>query len=416
MKNEQWEAVHAVFEKMEELCGQLQSPPSSPHAEGPAPGSGGGTQAEEVVSSETESFDIVGVRAEIRKQLDFLRVKLAEEFSERACYLVLFPIVAYFDEHIKTRYLGETQLSWPPLQRELFQIENAGELFYETVDDLIRQPQTIPFIHEIYYFCLNKGFQGRYADNPVQINEYMRKLREKIPVADLASVDMPADTTGQIKPVGPLIWYYAGALVIIVVFYFLLRASSNYWDLGFARQDMERSNPTHQEESVRTETPAVSLQESPIHESTSQQAVARVTVRDPREEPQPMAETLEPESKTASESFEAPEDPPAADDDGAGQFVNKLVCIYTVQVSSFRNRQRALSHLQGLQERGFDAWITRVDLGERGVWHRVLLGKYKNRSEALANMNRLRETKEFQDSRQIAVYAEAFSGSEGGLN
>jgi len=414
MKNEQWEAVHAVFERMEKLCGQLQSPPSSPHAEAPAPGSGGGTQAEEVLSSETECRDIVGVRAEIRKQLDFLRVKLAEEFSERACYLVLFPIVAYFDEHIKTRYLGETLLSWPPLQRELFQIENAGELFYETVDDLIRQPQTIPFIHEVYYFCLSKGFQGRYADNPVQINEYMRKLREKIPVAELASFDMPADTTGRIKPVGPLIWYYAGALVIIVVFYFVLRASSNYWDLGFARQDMERSHPTHQEESVRTETPAVSLQESPIQENTSQEVAASVTVQDPREEPQPMSESLERESKKAFQSFEAPEDPPAADQDSAQQFVNKLV--YTVQVSSFKNRQRAFAHVQELQERGFEAWTTRVDLGERGVWHRVVLGKYKNWSEALANMNRLRETKEFQDCLPIAVYADAFSESAGGLN
>ena len=129
-----------------------------------------------------------------------------------------------------------------------------------------------------------------------------------------------------------------------------------------------------------------------------------------------MSESLERESKTASQSFEAPEDPPAADHDGAGQFVNKLVCIYTVQVSSYRNRQLALSHVQQLQERGLDVWITRVDLGERGVWYRVLLGKYKNRSEALANMNRLRETKEFQDSRQIAVYADAFSESAGGLN
>ena len=176
MKNEQWEAIHALFEKMEQLCGPLESetiPAKSKGEEGVK------AQKEEARPSGVESFDIVGVRAEIRKQLDILRVKLAEQLTERDCYLVVFPIVAYFDEHIKTCYLAEKQLSWPPLQKELFQIDEAGELFYETVDDILRKPQTIPFIYEVYYFCLSQGFQGKYADNPVKISEYMKKLREK---------------------------------------------------------------------------------------------------------------------------------------------------------------------------------------------------------------------------------------------
>jgi type VI protein secretion system component VasF len=101
------------------------------------------------------------------------------------------------------------------------------------VDDILRKPQTIPLIYEVYYFCLSKGFQGRYADNPVKINEYMKKLREKIPVADLESFDMVSEDTGRIKAVGSAIRYYAVPVVVLVVCYFLLRVSADYWDLGF---------------------------------------------------------------------------------------------------------------------------------------------------------------------------------------
>ena len=190
MKNEQWEAIHALFEKMEQLCGPLESETVPAKSKGEK---GVKARTEEIRPAGVESFDIVGVRAEIRKQLDILRVKLAEQLTERDCYLVVFPIVAYFDEHIKTYYLAEKQLSWPPLQKELFQIDEAGELFYETVDDLLRKPQTIPFIYEVYYFCLSQGFQGKYADNPVKISEYMKKLREKIPVVDLSTLQTAAD-------------------------------------------------------------------------------------------------------------------------------------------------------------------------------------------------------------------------------
>ncbi len=233
MKNEQWEAIHVVIEKMENLCGQLKGPTSPLH---PSPKMGeadAGAQAEEGPPAGGALSDIVGVRAEIRTQLDFLRVKLAEQLAERDCYLVLFPIVAYFDEHVKTSYLDENQLSWPPLQKELFQIDDAGELFYETVDEILRKPQTIPFIYEVYYFCLNKGFQGKYVDNPVKINDYMKKLREKIPVADPESIDVVPEDTGRIKAVGSAIWYYAVPVVVLTVCYFLLRASADYLDLGF---------------------------------------------------------------------------------------------------------------------------------------------------------------------------------------
>ena len=96
--------------------------------------------------------DLLQARTELRAQLDRLRTKLSERLSERDSYLVLFPMVAHFDEWVQMRFLKGDQLSWPPLQRELFQIDDAGEIFFETLDDILLKPQTLPFVLEVFYF------------------------------------------------------------------------------------------------------------------------------------------------------------------------------------------------------------------------------------------------------------------------
>ena len=77
------------------------------------------------------------MRAELRNQLDFLKATIAEHYSERDTYMVLFAIVAQIDELIQTNFLQTMNISWPLLQKELFQIDNAGEVFYEILDDIL---------------------------------------------------------------------------------------------------------------------------------------------------------------------------------------------------------------------------------------------------------------------------------------
>ena len=87
MKNEQWEAIHTLFEKIKDLCEQPERPAEPVFSE-----------SREIVSDEqspanlpaTKNYDIVRIREEIRKELDLLRVKLAEQLAERDCYLVIF--------------------------------------------------------------------------------------------------------------------------------------------------------------------------------------------------------------------------------------------------------------------------------------------------------------------------------------
>jgi len=415
MKNEQWEAIHVLFEKMEQLCGPLESE-----------GTAAKSTAEEKVKAEmkearpagVESFDIVGVRAEIRKQLDILRVKLAEQLTERDCYLVVFPIVAYFDEHIKTYYLAEKQLSWPPLQKELFQIDEAGELFYETVDDLLRKPQTIPFIYEVYYFCLSQGFQGKYADNPVKISEYMKKLREKIPVVDLSSVQTVAETTGQVRLVGSALWYYLASAALLVLFYLVLLGFSKYSELSFDRGQIERPVLSQQQEVVSVQTAALSGYRGSIRKPINKYRTMMVrpihhTIEEPKvvwEEPPSVR--LQRELEPVSQPLEEKEVTRAPQVDLQPPQLDKLPYVYSVQVSSFKYKKSSLVQKKELKRRGFDAWL---DLDTRGGYYRVLVGKYKDRQEALALLDRLKERNEFADALQVKVEMDGSSELSGNI-
>ena len=415
MKNEQWEAIHALFEKMEQLCGPLESetiPAKSKGEEGVK------VQKEEASPSGVESFDIVGVRAEIRKQLDILRVKLAEQLAERDCYLVVFPIVAYFDEHIKTFYLAEKQLSWPPLQKELFQIDEAGELFYETVDDLLRKPQTIPFIYEVYYFCLSQGFQGKYADNPVKISEYMKKLREKIPVVDLSTVQTTAEETGQVKLVGSALWYYLASAAVLVLFYLVLLGFSQYSDLGFVDQKIDRPVLSQQQRVISAQTAVLPGQKGMIRKSINKYRTMMVRpIHHEIEEPkvvweEPPSVRLQRELEPVSQPFEEKEVTRVPQVDLHPPKLDKLPYIYSVQVSSFKYKKGSLVRRQELKRRGLDAWL---DLDTRGGYYRVLVGKYKDRKEALALLSRLKERREFADALQVKVELDGSSELSGNI-
>jgi len=223
-----WETVHRIFEKMKELLGE-RGDMTSPGLSQGAVSEG----LEENLPGARRTLltleDMVRVRAEIRTQLDVFRAALAEYLAERDCYLVLFPIVAHFDELVQTRYLDPDQLSWPMLQSELFQIDDAGEVFYDTLDDILLKPQTLPFIFEVFYLCLSHGFRGRYVTNPAKIKEYMERLRGKIPVKDARDIPLESEETVLIEETGSPIWYYVAATGIVVLVYFMLSASARLW-------------------------------------------------------------------------------------------------------------------------------------------------------------------------------------------
>ncbi len=89
------------------------------------------------------------------------------------------------------------------------------------------------------------------------------------------------------------------------------------------------------------------------------------------------------------------------------QYVLKPPYVYTVQVESFKDSEVAAARMRELQKRGFDAWVAWIDLGEMGIWYRVLVGKFNNKSVAQAMARQLSQRREFHRARQIATHKES---------
>jgi type IV/VI secretion system ImpK/VasF family protein len=221
LKNKNWELIHELYVRMERLCGKSLYQPAELLLGGKSPQKD--TSMEEREPQKEYSIeDMIALRAELRNQLDFLKVAMSDMHSERDTYMMLFPIVAQIDEIIQNNILSPVNVSWPLLQKELFQIENAGEVFYEILEDLLNKPQTPTSIYEVYYFCLRYGFRGRYEKHPAKIVDYINLLREKLEVNGKKDIPLETESIGQVKRIIRPYWYYLIAAGLVLLVYLIL--------------------------------------------------------------------------------------------------------------------------------------------------------------------------------------------------
>ncbi|MFH1915027.1 MAG: tetratricopeptide repeat protein [Pseudomonadota bacterium] len=57
---------------------------------------------------------------------------------------------------------------------------------------------------------------------------------------------------------------------------------------------------------------------------------------------------------------------------------------YGLHVSSWQDHDDAFAHCATLRQKGYEPWVNRIDLGDKGVWFRVLVGSYASVAEAQA--------------------------------
>jgi type IV/VI secretion system ImpK/VasF family protein len=176
------------------------------------------------------TIDLVEIRSKLRAQLEQLRTAITERYSERDAYLVLFPLTAHCDELVKKMILDIKQLEWPPLQQELYQVTDAGDLFYELLDNALAKSDTLPLVYEVYYFCLHDGFCGRYGGNVERLNDYLEKLRPHIILQPIVTIVPPLPA--------PKKWthfrmlnriYYGGVGLLLLLVYCFLTFLASTW-------------------------------------------------------------------------------------------------------------------------------------------------------------------------------------------
>lgn len=159
--------------------------------------------------------DLVELRARARKRIAWLKAKLAEALTEHEVYYALFPIVVYIDELVAGIMPGQTS-RWEPLQGELYDIDNGGELFFSIIDDRLRKEETPPVVFEIFYFCLNDGFLGMYAADRQKIDEYKARLADRIALRPTDSGELGSREPRPVELV-ELPWKYYGAAALAIL-------------------------------------------------------------------------------------------------------------------------------------------------------------------------------------------------------
>ena len=72
-------------------------------------------------------------------------------------------------------------------------------------------------------------------------------------------------------------------------------------------------------------------------------------------------------------------------DSGIDQALQTLLAgnkRFAVQTGAFSNAEEARNLLATLRKAGLNGHVVAVPLGDRGVWHRVLIGRFATHSEA----------------------------------
>ncbi|MGK3983861.1 DotU family type IV/VI secretion system protein [Sorangium sp. So ce136] len=168
------------------------------------------------------------LRGTIHARLEELRAALAGELGKADVMEVMLPIILHINERVMARLSLDDRLDWPLLQDGVLQDgvlrdeKNGGEVFYAELDALLRPPVKASMIHEVYYWCLEGGFCGRYEERDPAIAKYKAGLQRA-----LARPKVPASTRPDEAPAAagerlpgrrfPPAVYYAGTAVLVAL-------------------------------------------------------------------------------------------------------------------------------------------------------------------------------------------------------
>jgi type VI secretion system protein ImpK len=109
-----------------------------------------------------------------------------------------FAVVAFVDETIlSSNWAGTEEWMKTPLQLEFYDQFDAGEVFFDRLDDLLDAPAQHAEALEVYYHCMSLGFRGKY-----QLQEQER-FREIVERTAEALTDAPVTSTDALAPHGP---------------------------------------------------------------------------------------------------------------------------------------------------------------------------------------------------------------------
>lgn len=177
-------------------------------------------------TEQPNTMTVSDIRRKVLALLWQLDPVLRADLSERDAYLVLFALVAHSDE-IAQLYVQQLRVQgWEPIQLQLFKLDNAGDVFFDHIDAFLYRNDIAPIVFEVYFFCLNDGFQGKYAALSDKLSEYRGDLRSRIDTLPTTSKNISHQAHKSSAYRIPLWFYYAFGLGSVLLTHYLLVISA----------------------------------------------------------------------------------------------------------------------------------------------------------------------------------------------
>lgn len=204
MKHPHWSEIYIYFKEFQQQKERLEGKKSTP----------------EVIST---------VRNSLATSMTHLKNNLKQTLDEQSVYLITFALTALLDEEIQ-RILQTTpgNADWSPLQKQLFDLTNAGEAFFDNLDEILEAPQFPSIVLETYYLALKKGFRGKYEHSPNRIAKYIEFLAVKIQEPTITKKDKVKQELAPLPKIKFKIWqYYLTAAALVACAYLAIALNTN---------------------------------------------------------------------------------------------------------------------------------------------------------------------------------------------
>lgn len=105
------------------------------------------------------------------------KIAVDNQSSVEVAQAIKYAMVATIDEFLMTNSIIAKSWVERPMQLEYFGENSAGEGFFIRLQQLMQQPLVMVMALEIYYLCLQFGFEGKYR---VQGREKLSSLVEQL--------------------------------------------------------------------------------------------------------------------------------------------------------------------------------------------------------------------------------------------
>jgi type VI secretion system protein ImpK len=142
-----------------------------------------------------------------------------------------YALIAFVDELIITSdWQGREDWIANPLQMELYHRFDAGEVFFNKIEEFQIQPQKNKEVIEVYFICIGLGFKGKYAlDSKENLESVANKIHSGLKpfLGDTGNVLSPSAISvgaGREAARSKLsFWYFGlGAVILGIIFYFVI--------------------------------------------------------------------------------------------------------------------------------------------------------------------------------------------------